>query len=185
MKTSQHSLLQIIFPSLLSISFHIHLMFTDFSSLLKKMSMLFIIESQARFWTHFEFLIKIWSLTGLFFTELNRFVKLQIMRRLHRLHSDKNLSQLPLDINTIYTKLLQNNQRVGTKNKQWAKCFTATRWLVAQNIAQQIGPLTLLLDLFCSVPTKMNCGQVWDKLSQAWSFWVFSFEWLASTVSIK
>ena len=91
--------------STLSISFHIRLMLCDFSRPLKNMLMPFILESHATVLDTFEFLIKVLIKISQL-SRLNRFVKLQIMRRLHILRCDKNLSQLPLDIwgYTIYTK---------------------------------------------------------------------------------
>ena len=81
----------------ISISFHIGLMLGDFSRPLKNMLMPFILESHATVLDTYEFLIKllIWISQ---LRSLNRFVKLQIMRRLHILRCDKNLSKLPLDI---------------------------------------------------------------------------------------
>lgn len=91
--------------STLSISFHIRLMFGDFSRPLKNMLMPFILESHATVLDTFEFLIKVLIKISQL-RRLNGFVKLQIMRRWHILRCDKNLSKLPLDIwgYTIYTK---------------------------------------------------------------------------------
>ena len=81
------------------------LMLCDFSRPLKNMLMPFILESHATVLDTFEFLIKVLIKISQL-SRLNRFVKLQIMRRLHILRCDKNLSELPLDIwgYTIYTK---------------------------------------------------------------------------------